>query len=193
MTTGRQFLVFVSHATKDSQLALRLATILDSIDLPAFVYEKYQVAGQNRFEVIKNRISECPYFIVLLTRTARGSQWVNQEIGFAAAKEKEIIPVVEVTHMRQRRIPNFGFAELSDPLDLMMGQPQNAIGEVLRTLMEYARRDRYWRGLIRLECKCGWRGRKGTRYLKQWEWDCPACQEKISHSPLTFEALPQVF
>ncbi len=189
MTTSRPYLVFVSHATKDSELASRLATILDSIDLPAFVYEKDSVAGQNRFEVIRNRISECPYFIVMLTTAARRSQWVNQEIGFAAAHEKEMIPLVEVSQIRKRRIPNVGFLELSDPLDLMLARPQDAIGETLRTLMEYARRDHYWRGLIRLQCICGWRGRKGTGNLTRWEWDCPSCQAKISHSPLTFEPL----
>ena len=193
MTTGRQFLVFVSHASVDKELALRLAAILDSIDLPAFVYEKYSVGGQNRFEVIRNRISECPYFIVVLTRAARNSQWVNQETGFAAAKEKEIIPVVEVSGIRGRRIRNFGFAELSDPVDLMLPQPQDAIQEILRTLMEYAKRDLHWSGRIRLRCRCGWTGRRAVRNLTQWEWDCPACREKIAHSPLTFEALPQDF
>ncbi len=192
MTTGRQFLVFVSHATKDSELALRISAILDSIGLPAFVYGEYSVAGQNRFEVIRNRISECPYFIVLLTKTARASQWVNQEIGFAAAREKEIIPMIEVSNVRKRRIRHFGFAELNDPLDLMLEQADDAIREILHTLMEYAKRDRYWTGMIRLECQCGWRGRKGTRNLTQWEWDCPACQERILHSPVTFEPLPQV-
>lgn len=192
--TSRQrerFLVFVSHASKDRDTASRLSAILDSIDLAAFVYEDYQVAGQNRFEVIRNRITECPYFVLLLTRSARASQWVNQEIGFAAAMEKVIIPLVEVTAVRGRRIPHYGFAELSDPLNLVLNQPQDAIGELLRTLMEYAGRDKHWSGSIRLRCKCGWTGRRAVRYLRQWEWDCPRCQEKISHSPLTFEPLPQ--
>ena len=186
---GRQFLVFLSHATRDRALAERVAAILDSIDLPAFVYESYRVAGQNRFEVIKSRISECPYFLVLLTKSARGSQWVNQEIGFAAAKEKMIIPIVEVSQVRRRRIPNFGFAELNDPLDLNLVQPQDAIGEILRTVMEYAIRDFHWSGRIRLRCNCGWTGRRAVRRLTRWEWDCPSCQAKISHSPLTFEPL----
>ena len=171
---------------------MRIAAILDSIGLPAFVYEKYSLAGQNRFEVISNRISECPYFIVVLTKTARKSQWVNQEIGFAAAKGKEIIPLVEVSSVKRRRIPHFGFAELSDPLNLMLDQAEDAIRETLHTLKEYAKRDKYWTGMIRLECQCGWRGRKGTKDLTLWQCDCPACQEKILHSPVTFEPLPLV-
>ena len=170
---------------------MRLAAILDDLGLPAFVYEKYQVGGQNRFDVIKIRISECPYFVLLVTKGARRSQWVNQETGFAAAKEKAIIPLVEVSPARGRRISYFGFAELSDPIDLTTGQPSTGIGELLRTLMVYARRDRHWTGLIRVRCRCGWSGRKGVRLLGQYEWDCPQCQAKISHSPVTFEPLPQ--
>lgn len=193
MTIDRRdrFLVFVSHATRDSALAIRLSGILDSLGLPAFVYETYRVGGQNRFDVIRNRISECPYFVLLLTRRARRSEWVNQETGFAAAMGKEIIPLVEVSSVRGRRIPYFGFAELSDPLDLSPDQPASAIGELLRTIMQYARRDRYWSGLLQLKCGCGWAGRRGVRNLTQWEWDCPRCEEKISHSPVTFEPLPQ--
>lgn len=194
MTTGRRgkFLVFVSHASSDGKLASRVAAILDSIGLPAFVYEIYRIGGQNRFEVIKSKITECPYFVLLLTRRARRSEWVNQEIGFAAAKEKEIIPLVETSPIRKRRLLYFGFTELSDPLNLTPRQPEDAIGELLRTLMDYAKRDRYWLGLIRLACVCGWTGRKGVRNLTQWVWNCPACQRIISVSPVTFEPLPQV-
>ncbi len=96
MTTRKldRFFVFVSHASKDNGLALRVAEIMDSIGLRAFVYEKYRVGGQNRFEVIRDRITECPYFVLLLTKNARSSQRVNQEIGFAAAMKKQIIPLV---------------------------------------------------------------------------------------------------
>ena len=192
MTTGSRdkFLVFVSHSSSDTGLASRVAAVLDSVGVYAFVYENYRVGGQNRFEVIKDRIIECPYFVLLLTQKARRADWVNQEIGFAAAKDKEIIPLVEISPIKRRRLPYFGFTELSDPLNLMLDQPQHAIGELLRTLMVYAKRDKHWTGLIRLACVCGWSGRKGVRDFTQWVWDCPTCQRKLSVSPLTFEPLP---
>lgn len=184
--------MFISHASKDAGLASRIANALDPLGLSAFVYENYRVGGQNRFEVIGERITECPYFVLVLTKRARSSQWVNQEIGFAAANDKELIPLVGVSPVRKRRMPHFGFAELSDPLDLDPGKPESAIGELLRTLMSYARRDKYWQGMIRLTCKCDWRGRKGVRNLTQWDWACPSCHRIISVSPVTFEPIPQV-
>ncbi len=145
MTTGRgtKFLVFVSHASRDRELALRLAAILDSLGIPTFVYEKYQVGGQNRFEVIRDRITECPYFVVLWTRRGRAREWVNQEIGFATAKDKQIIPLVETSPILKRRIPHLGFAELNDPLNLSPDQPEECIGELLRTLMTYTGQTEY--------------------------------------------------
>lgn len=182
-----KFLVFIGHASTDKSLTLRIAAILDSLGLATFVYEKYSRGGQNRFDVIKEKISECPYFVLLLTKRARRSEWVNQEIGFAVAKEREIIPLVEVSQIRQRRLPYFGFTELKDPINLVTNQPEDAIRELLRTLMDYAKRDRYWRGLIQLSCTCGWKGRKGVKDLTIWQWNCPYCQQIISVSPVTFE------
>lgn len=196
MTSGSnepsgRLLVFISHASKEADLANRFADILNSIGLPAFVYGRFRLGGQNRFDVIRNRITECPYFVLLLTKSARSSQWVNQEIGFAAAKDKVIIPLTVVSPTRGRRLSYFGFAELNDPLDIMVSDPRNAIGELIRTLMEYAKRDGYWKGQIQLSCVCAWRGRRAVRDLNRREWICPRCQRNISVSPVSFEPLPQ--
>ena len=187
-----RFLLFLSHATVDRELALRIAKILDSMSLPTFVYESYQVGGQNRFLVIRDRIAESPYFVLLLTRKARKSEWVNQEIGYAVALQKDIIPIVETSPVRRRRIPYFGFVELNDPLDVELQHPDPAISQLLFTMMHYAKRDHRWRGMMRLDCRCGWSGRRGTHSLSQWRWDCPRCRSKIEVSPVSFEPLPQV-
>ena len=170
----RSFLVFLSHATKDQVLASRIRVILDSIGLPTFVYEDYAVAGQNRFSVIRERISECPYFILLLTKRARRSEWVNQEIGFATAKEKEIIPLVETSEIKERPIQHFGFTELHDQIDLNIGRPEQATGLVLHSLMYYAKRDHRWTGTgrISLTCSCGSKNIKVLHNLSQCVWNC---------------------
>lgn len=43
---------------------------------------------------VKNGINECLYFVPILTSTSIKNQWVNQEIGYATAKEKHIVPIV---------------------------------------------------------------------------------------------------
>jgi len=45
-------------------------------------------------KVIKG-IEDCDYFIPLLTKNSISNQWVNQEIGFAVAKNREILPFVQ--------------------------------------------------------------------------------------------------
>jgi hypothetical protein len=70
-------------------------------------------------------------------------------------------------------------------------QPEDCIGELLRTLMTYAKYDIHWSDHIQLSCKCGWRGRQEVRNLTEYEWDCPDCQRKIAVSPVTFEPVPQ--
>src|SRR6185437_11705004 len=46
-------------------------------------------------EKVKTGIFECDYFIPILTRNSISTQWVNQEIGFATAINRKIIPIVE--------------------------------------------------------------------------------------------------
>ena len=82
-----EFRVFISHATtEDGELVRWIADALDRLHIRAFVYERYQRGGQNRFEVIKRWIKACPYFLVVLTKDGIASQWVNQEIGEILAK-----------------------------------------------------------------------------------------------------------
>ena len=112
------FKVFISHATaEDGELANWIADALDRLYIRAFVYERYQRGGQNRFEVIKSTIQACPYFLVMLTKDGIASQWVNQEIGYAVAVGKEIIPIMEVANSTGRLIKSKGFVELHDPIE----------------------------------------------------------------------------
>lgn len=185
-----RFLVFLSHATKDRALANRMAKVLDALHLPTFVYENYRIGGQSRFEVIRGRIDECPYFVVLLTQAARRSQWVNQEIGFAAALRKVLIPIVLVKG--RRRISYYGFIEMSDPIDLDPVDPAQAISELIYSLHHWASLEKRWQDRIALQCRCGWNGTKRLQYPKPWIWDCPRCKRKIEVSPVTYEPLPQI-
>lgn len=192
-TVPSDFLVFISHATKDQALASRIAKVLDSLYLRAFVYENYRIAGQQRFQVIRDRIRECPYFVVLLTQNGKRSQWVNQEIGFAAAlNNKVLIPIVLTK--RRRRIQYYGFIELSDPIDLDLTDPAQAIGELIFSLHHWSSNNGQWRDQVMLRCVCGWSGPMKLTYRRQklWMWDCPKCQRKIEVSPVTYEPLQQM-
>jgi hypothetical protein len=74
----QKFKVFISHATnEDGKLVRWIGDALDRLYIKSFIYESYQIGGQNRFEVIKSKIKECPHFLVILTQAGISSQWVN--------------------------------------------------------------------------------------------------------------------
>ncbi|MBL7952062.1 MAG: toll/interleukin-1 receptor domain-containing protein [Flavobacteriales bacterium] len=44
---------------------------------------------------VKRGIEECDYFVPILTKRSIINQWVNQEIGYATALKRSIVPLVE--------------------------------------------------------------------------------------------------
>jgi len=150
------FKVFISHATyEDGFLANWIADALDRLHIRSFVYERYQRGGQNRFEVIKKMISECPYFLVFLTEAGIASQWVNQEIGYAVGVGKEIIPIIEFDKFTGRRIESKGFVELHDPIDYITNNPVSLMASVIYTFYSLLYSQRMWQDSFFLSCVCG--------------------------------------
>lgn len=191
------FKVFISHAAiPDSDLANWIADALDRIHVRAFVYERYQMGGQNRFEVIKSMISLCPYFLVLLTKDGIASQWVNQEIGYAVARGRSPIPIVEVDSYTGERLVSKGFVELHDQLLYYRNNERQLMSQVIYTFHRLLQPWRKWRDLIFLSCSCGYEFDGKLEFLKWWdawlhdpnqipfpiEWDCPSCRQKVSIS-----------
>ncbi len=191
MPVARPSHVFISHSTRDEAIATRIKLILDRLGLRAFVYGHSPWAGRNRFAAIAARLRECSYVVVLLTRSAEKSPWVNQEIGFAAALEKAVVPLVELRGPRGRRIAYFGFTELSDPINLRPAEPEEAIRDLLLSVASRARSEGRWRGTIRLKCICGRIGSYRVRNLTVWQWDCKVCGRRLTVSPVTYEPLAQ--
>ena len=200
------FKVFISHATiEDGQLVRWIADALDRLHIRAFVYELYQIGGQNRFEVIKDMIERCPYFLVVLTKDGIASQWVNQEIGYAVAKGKAPIPIVEVDSSTNRRFESKGFVELHDPILHYRNSNVGLMASIVYTFKTMLTFEGQWRDLIFLSCKCGndFDGQLGFR--KYWDqylndpkqepftilWDCQKCGRKVTISFPDCHLLPQ--
>lgn len=105
--------VFISHSGEDQKFVEVLFNSLKRIDkINPFVATYYRESGQ----VLKGKIArelDCSTFVIaLLTSAGTISQWVNQEIGYAYAKGKTIIPVkdqsVELTgFLADREYTNF--------------------------------------------------------------------------------------
>jgi len=88
--------IFLSYSESDKNKlkALRNA-IKKRSGIDAIVVAERQKVGQSLADKVKECMDEADCLMPILTRQSIDSQWVNQEIGFAEALKKPIIPLVE--------------------------------------------------------------------------------------------------
>ena len=88
--------IFLSYSESDKNKLKALRKAINKRDKfdPIIVAERRRV-GQSLADKVKQCIHEADCLMPILTRRSIDSQWVNQEIGFAEALKKPIIPLVE--------------------------------------------------------------------------------------------------
>lgn len=84
--------VFISYNRKDEAVAHLLAHILRVNQIDCLIDRELQ-AGQRFDSKLQQMIMDANLILVLLTKEASRSAWVNQEIGFATAHGKTIWPL----------------------------------------------------------------------------------------------------
>jgi hypothetical protein len=84
--------VFISYSRKDEAVAHLLAHILRSNNIHCLIDRELR-AGQKFDLTLQQMIRKADFVLVLLTRDASRSVWVNQEIGFAIACGKTVWPL----------------------------------------------------------------------------------------------------
>ena len=187
------FKVFISHATyADGNLANWIAEALDRLHIRAFVYERYQIGGRNRFDTIRMMIQACPYFLVILTSEGIASQWVNQEIGYAIALRREPIPVIEMNTVTGRYLESKGFVELNDPIAYHRNKESLLMADIIYTFKSILSVGG-WRDLVYLSCSCGNDFDAHLEFNRWWDkytndpnreqipisWQCPHCGHDV--------------
>lgn len=88
--------IFLSYSELDKNKLKALRSAIkkrEGLD-PIVVSERRKV-GQSLADKVKECMQEADILIPILTRKSIGSQWVNQEIGFAEARKIPIVPLVE--------------------------------------------------------------------------------------------------
>lgn len=107
--------VFVSYSLKDMAWVAGLGDWLRSIgDVEVFVSEYETPAGAVLVDEIKGKIDWCDVFLVLLSSNSARSEWVQQEIGYAIACHKYVIPLtVEPGALPQGMIKGIRAVDLS--------------------------------------------------------------------------------
>lgn len=86
--------VFVSYSTRDLATANSLASWINHAGAFAFIAEYAVEPGRPLGQDIIGAIKSCDLFLLLWSDSARGSEWVPQEIGVARAANKPVMPVV---------------------------------------------------------------------------------------------------
>ncbi|MEW5767961.1 MAG: toll/interleukin-1 receptor domain-containing protein [bacterium] len=92
---GKQVLrIFLSYTTADRTYAHKLYSLLSQRpNLRIFTTEMFS-AGEDWESKLKDRLSQCDIFMVLLSSNSVDSKWVLHELGAAWALDKPIIPIV---------------------------------------------------------------------------------------------------
>jgi hypothetical protein len=87
--------IFLSYPREDLWLAYKIQKILTDVGVFVYLAELFPEPGATLWEKIKTMILKSDLIIVLWTKNALTSAFVNQELGFANGQNKMIVPIVE--------------------------------------------------------------------------------------------------
>jgi len=87
--------VFVSHSTQDQDIVGKLDNVIKAEGAIPGVAEFVISPGKFVEEKLRELISRSDVVLAVLTKGGTRSEWVNWELGVAAALEKPIVPLLE--------------------------------------------------------------------------------------------------
>jgi len=87
--------IFLSHSGADQRWVQWIADNARRIDINVYMYEHDVQPGAPIAAKVQSAIENCQALVVLLTPNSEYSPYVQQEIGFAEAKDKPVIPLVQ--------------------------------------------------------------------------------------------------
>lgn len=85
--------VFLSYSRADRSLADQLIREFHKMPVEVWSDEDQLRVGENWSDVLRSRIRDSQFFVLLLTPRALESSWVQQELGAAWALGKRIVAV----------------------------------------------------------------------------------------------------
>lgn len=111
--------IFVIHSEKDNHIIDALTVFFEPIfyhDKNNDVFTKFKITyldsntgdyvGENFGNIIKEKITNCSYYLIVLTKNSVSSLWVNQEIGYSMATNEDKILIMREDQLRGG---SFGF------------------------------------------------------------------------------------
>ena len=89
------FKIFISHSIEDMELVHYFKSMLSQKGLETYVAVSEPEPGRKITDKITNHIKSSSHVLLLLTKKAAESSWVQNEIGIAVSMKKTIIPIIE--------------------------------------------------------------------------------------------------
>ena len=125
--------IFISHSTKDKVLMQGLQQSLEPHGLLLLIAEHHKNLTCTTSEKIEKMINECDVALVLLTKHAFKSTFVQQEIGYIQKANKPLLQVVQKGI--EEKISGFNYGH--DFITLDMKNQENAIETVRKILLKH--------------------------------------------------------
>ena len=121
--------VFISFAAGDDDLVTQLNDSISRLEnVEVYIPDWIQVEGKNMDYKVKEGLDSSHAVIVLITFNSTNTVWLNQQIGYAFAKNIPIILIVE------KEINVKGFLEQSDFIMYMRGNSKRNVYQVISKL-----------------------------------------------------------
>jgi nucleoside 2-deoxyribosyltransferase len=130
--------IFFSHSARDLPWCEWLAAEAEKLGIAVYLAEHDKQPGRSLTEKVERNIKRCDALVVLLTASTTTSSYVHQEIGFARAQNKLVIPLVQ---------PGVGTDQLSmlagaEYIDFDFQNPHGGKEDLLAALNALAERQR---------------------------------------------------
>jgi nucleoside 2-deoxyribosyltransferase len=87
--------VFLSHSSVDTNWVRWVAANAEEVGLGVYLYEHDPQPGHLVADKIEAAIQSCDALVVLLTESSEVSPYVHQEVGYATALKKVVVPLVQ--------------------------------------------------------------------------------------------------
>lgn len=124
--------VFLSHNEADKQWVQWIFENAQSIGINVYMYEHDSQPGMQIAQKVQAAIDNVQALVVLLTPNSQYSPYVQQEIGFAKAKGKLVIPIVQ-PGVSQRCL---AMLEGSEYITFDPTRPEGALSHLLEYLQK---------------------------------------------------------
>jgi hypothetical protein len=122
--------VFLSHSTENRAIAEQIADSLRRHGVPIFYAPENILGAQQWQNEILAALNRCDWFLVLVSRAAVQSMWVNRETAYALAEPRfnnRIVPLL----LEECDLGNLAWLKILQMIDFR-AEPQDACRRLLQ-------------------------------------------------------------